>query len=254
MASNNNDSMPLQQQNEASTNEHLVAEQDSHSHSSSQHQYHQQQQAPAATTTASSTLSLPERDHGPSLEGEDRPPRNIHILPGKLTLVEQLLPPLQTIGHEDSSSSSNTLRYPSQSPAWAVEFSPNGNWLAACYGAPDPCVRLWTRQPQAHGSGNDWILHSTLQGIHERTIRSIAFAPLLLSSSNNNTTVLAVASFDASVSIWEHSPKKHAHSTNNNTTTEWECTTQLEGHDHEIKHVQWNATGSLLATCGRDKT
>jgi WD40 repeat protein len=83
-----------------------------------------------------------------------------------------------------------------------------------------------------------WVLHSTLEGIHERTIRCIAFCPL------SKSTVLAAASFDATVTIWEHSSQKD----------EWECTTQLEGHDNEVKYVAWNATGSLLATCGRDKT
>ena len=29
---------------------------------------------------------------------------------------------------------------------------------------------------------------------------------------------------------------------------------QLEGHESEIKCLAWNATGSLLASCGRDKT
>ena len=84
-----------------------------------------------------------------------------------------------------------------------------------------------------------WILHSTLEGIHERTIRCIAFCPL------SKSTVLAAASFDATVTLWEHTPCKD---------DTWECTTQLEGHENEVKYVAWNATGSLLATCGRDTT
>jgi WD40 repeat protein len=154
----------------------------------------------------------------------------------KLTLRERLVPPMKSIGQ-----GANALQYLSPSPAWSVDFSRDGHWLAVCYGAPDPCVRVWRKeetakqQQQQQGS---WILHSTLEGIHARTIRSVAFCPL------SNPYVLAAASFDASVSIWEYSEKSN----------EWECTTQLEGHDHEIKDVTWNATGSLLATCGRDKT
>ncbi len=145
----------------------------------------------------------------------------------KLTLLERLDPPMKSVGQGP-----NALRYASQSPAWSVDFSRDGLFLAVCYGAPDPCVRVWRKDQDR------WVLQSTLDGIHARTIRSVAFAPL------SSSYILAAASFDASVSIWEM----------NKENSEWDCTTQLEGHDHEIKAVAWNATGSLLATCGRDKT
>ena len=180
----------------------------------------------------------------------------------KLTLVERLVPPLKSVGQGP-----HALRYTSPSPAWSVDFSRDGLFLAVCYGAPDPCVRIWKRRnnsnsnnavtnnktKQDHDKEQDtWILHSTLEGIHARTIRSVAFAPLA------SPYVLAAASFDASVSIWELSSSssklQQQQPTNGSQQQEWECTTQLEGHDHEIKSVTWNATGSLLATCGRDKT
>ena len=145
----------------------------------------------------------------------------------KLTLTQRLVPPMKSVGQ-----GANALRYASQSPAWSADFSRDGQWLAACYGSPDPCVRMW----KLSDDGKRWTLHSTLDSVHTRTIRSVAFCPLA------KTYILAAASFDASVSIWELS------------NGEWECTTQLEGHDHEIKAVTWNSTGSLLATCGRDKT
>ena len=173
----------------------------------------------------------------------------------KLTLRERLVPPMKSIGQEGGSNNNNNnaLQYYSPSPAWSVDFSRDGQWLAASYGAPDPCVRVWRRvkdhatndqaqqkqrQQKQQQRQQQWILHSTLEGIHARTIRKVAFCPL------SNPCVLAAASFDASVSIWEYSEKSNL----------WECTTQLEGHDHEIKDVVWNGTGSLLATCGRDKT
>jgi cytosolic iron-sulfur protein assembly protein CIAO1 len=84
---------------------------------------------------------------------------------------------------------------------------------------------------------SNWVLHATLDHVHERTIRSIAFAPI------QSPLILAAASFDGSVSIWEYVEGG-----------EWECTTQLEGHENEVKSVVWNSTGSLLATCGRDKS
>jgi len=151
------------------------------------------------------------------------------------------------------------IRYTPQSPAWHCCFSRNGEWLAACFGAPNPCIRLWRRERRRQLPGlssqteaaaaavsenhdiatttSPWVFHSTLE-FHERTIRSVAFCPL------SSSFTLAAASFDATVTIWEYDRNSDI----------WECTTQLEGHENEVKCVTWNTTGSLLATCGRDKT
>jgi WD40 repeat protein len=146
-----------------------------------------------------------------------------------LTLLHTLSTPPKAIGGQSS-----TLKYKSESPAWSCTFSRNGEWLAACFGAPDNCIRIWKQDNKKHY----WVFHSTLEGIHSKSIRSISFAPI------SSTQVLAAASFDGSVSIWEYEKNGD----------EWECTTQLEGHDSEVKSVVWNSTGSLLATGGRDKT
>jgi len=94
-----------------------------------------------------------------------------------------------------------------------------------------------THEFRTSSSSSPWIFHSTLE-FHERTIRCVSFCPLASSFT------LAAASFDATVTIWEY----------NRRSDTWDCTTQLEGHENEVKCVVWNATGSLLATCGRDKT
>ena len=105
-----------------------------------------------------------------------------------------------------------------------------------------------------------------------RTIRSVAFAP----TPPHVRNILAAASFDGSISIWEDFGDTAAASAADNmadassgstaattadatadaTTTSrgWECTALLEGHDSEVKDVAWNSTGTLLASCGRDKS
>lgn len=51
--------------------------------------------------------------------------------------------------------------------------------------------------------------------------------------------MLADASFDGSCKIW--------------STINWKVSSTLEGHENEVKCVDWSAGGNLLATCGRDK-
>ena len=74
--------------------------------------------------------------------------------------------------------------------------------------------------------------------------------------------MIAAASFDATISIWDRrsggdvledmtnpgiNPHIHTHA-------EFQCSTTLEGHENEVKSVMWSPSGSLLATCSRDKT
>jgi WD40 repeat protein len=161
-----------------------------------------------------------------------------------------LAPPLEQIG-----DGADNLVYTNRQPAWQCCFSKDGIYLAACYGAPNPCVRIWKRKCKEVTYNNDdnqradafdWVEHTCLQGFQTRTVRSLAFAPTL------RPLVLASASFDGTVAIWEQPIADDVD--NRSSKKEWDCTAQLEGHENEVKCVVWNATGTLLATCGRDKS
>jgi WD40 repeat protein len=190
----------------------------------------QQTSLSTTTTTAQSVASASSSVPQPPTQQQQQQPQQ--TTPGaSLVETQVFVPQTKSIG-----TGKDALRYTPQSPAWCCTFSPNGEWLAACFGAPMPYIRIWRQDQQTEG----WAVHSTLDGIHERTIRCVAFCPL------SSSCVLAAASFDGTVTIWEHNHQKPSDA--------WECTTQLEGHENEVKFVCWNGTGSLLASCGRDKT
>jgi cytosolic iron-sulfur protein assembly protein CIAO1 len=149
-----------------------------------------------------------------------------------LSCQTTLSPPLSSIGSEEI-----RIEFSTGSPCWNVAFSADGKLLAACFGAPNSCVRIWELQTLT--------LIATLEGLHPRTIRYCSFAPV----AKNYT--LATASFDGTVGIWERDVNLQL---NQNNMEEWECIAQLEGHESECKCVEWNNSATLLATCGRDKT
>jgi len=174
-----------------------------------------------------------------------------------LVCQQTLYPPTRTFG-----DGSTSLQYATGSTAWQCTFSTDGQYLAACFGAPDLSIRVWKKknqqqqQQQQKGSKQDreddddddenqhenknglWEFQTAISGIHERTVRSMAFAPII------SPLILASGSFDGTICIWEYS----------NTLKDFDCAAQLEGQESEIKAVAWNATGSLLASCSRDKS
>lgn len=65
---------------------------------------------------------------------------------------------------------------------------------------------------------------------------------------------MATASFDSNVGIWEREAEAEDDDESGVKTGEWECVGTVEGHETECKSVAYSCTGTLLATCSRDKT
>ena len=70
---------------------------------------------------------------------------------------------------------------------------------------------------------------------------------------------LATASFDSTICIWDRrrGRKDVCHwrwPLLMHSLLAFECSATLEGHVHEAKSVAWSPSGSLLASCSRDKT
>eukprot|EP00984_Skeletonema_dohrnii_P034949 scaffold34568_cov107-Skeletonema_dohrnii-CCMP3373.AAC.1 len=104
-----------------------------------------------------------------------------------------------------------------RSPAWQASFSIDGKYLAVCFGNPDTHVKIWQcckkRKSSPHDATDkcvveeeEWKLLATIRdddaGGHTRSIRSVSFAPT--SISYDVVPILATASFDGKVLIWEY--------------------------------------------------
>ncbi|KAI6115133.1 WD40-repeat-containing domain protein [Pisolithus croceorrhizus] len=129
--------------------------------------------------------------------------------------------------------------------AWQVAWNPAKPLLASC--SADKTVRLYSYQRSAEDQEKSPSFShiSTISTAHTKTVRSIAWAP--------SGKTLATGSFDSNVGIYE---KKQEFDDENDLdeSEEWECVAVLEGHETECKSVAYSATGTLLASCSRDKT
>ncbi|MCJ1315213.1 Cytosolic iron-sulfur protein assembly protein [Xylographa vitiligo] len=157
-----------------------------------------------------------------------------HPRPGHLTLLSPLTPP-------------------SLSRAWLTAPHPTLPIVATC--SSDKSVRIY--------SLTSFTLLSTISGGHKRSVRSCAWKPGVKGES-----VLATGSFDASVGVWKRwesgdlnpRPERELDFTakgevdNADEDEEWRFALVLDGHDSEVKSVDWSAGGNFLATCSRDKS
>jgi len=123
---------------------------------------------------------------------------------------------------------------------WNVAWNPTKPLLASC--SADKTVRLFNySQPPAL----KFTTAATIATEHARTVRAIAWAP--------SGETLATASFDANIGIWERAAEGDEEE-GQGPQGEWECVSTLEGHETECKGVAYSCTGTLLASCSRDKT
>jgi len=135
---------------------------------------------------------------------------------------------------------------------WSIAFEPNRNeLLATC--SSDKTVKIWKRREEKKIIIDDGDFDGkakkkvsfrcacTLDGVHERTIRSVSWSPC--------GRYLASASFDATVAVYQRVDEEEE-----DEEVKFECVAALEGHENEVKSCAWSPSGSLLATCGRDKS
>ncbi|KAJ7873360.1 WD40-repeat-containing domain protein [Mycena olivaceomarginata] len=128
-----------------------------------------------------------------------------------------------------------------QDRAWHVAWNPAKPLLSSC--SADKTVRMYSyANPTEVSSGPTFSHIATISTGHTKTVRSVAWAP------SGNT--LATASFDSNIGIWEQEESED----DDGRKGEWECASLLEGHETECKSVAYSSSGTLLASCSRDKT
>lgn len=134
--------------------------------------------------------------------------------------------------------------------AWQVAWNPEQPIIASC--STDKSVRMFSYSTPSSATGEHdyrFALAATIPTGHTRTVRALAWAP--------GGKSLAVGSFDSTVSIWERSAGGDSDGDDDNEggpAGEWEMVSQLEGHENECKSVAYSHSGTLLASCSRDKS
>ncbi|CAG8955573.1 hypothetical protein HYFRA_00009527 [Hymenoscyphus fraxineus] len=181
--------------------------------------------------------------------------------------------------HTISISHLADFKPPALSRAWVSIPNPNNIPLIATP-TSDKTVRVY--------SLTNFTLHSKLENAHDRSVRSVAWKP---TSKRTSKMSVATGSFDATMGIWHRheqfgaggmveqgvpngdeddatemeisslgEAKPHRgqlrddDESDTSTAEDWEYNIVLEGHDSEIKCVDYSPSAQYLASCSRDKS
>ncbi|KAG0675237.1 Cytosolic iron-sulfur protein assembly protein [Pichia californica] len=118
--------------------------------------------------------------------------------------------------------------------AWAVSVHSKLPILATC--SSDKTSKIY----DINDPKNPKLVTVLDEQTHTKTIRSVRFKP----SKEESYPTLALGSFDSTCSIWGADSFR----------SEWELLAVIEGHENEVKSIDWSTDGKYLATCARDKT
>lgn len=155
-------------------------------------------------------------------------------------------PVSELLGHEDR--------------VWTVAWNPTRPLLASCSG--DKTVRLYYYRSQSSSPDSSekdelpvvkFEAQACISTGHSKTVRCVAWAP--------SGKTFVTGSFDSNIGIWEQEGRDDddmyggdEDGGGGSGSREWECASLLEGHETECKCVSYSSTGTLLASCSRDKT
>lgn len=127
---------------------------------------------------------------------------------------------------------------------WHIAWNPARALLASCSG--DKTVRLYSYSPTPASSELAFKNAASIPTDHSKTVRAVAWAP--------SGKTFATASFDSNIGVWEQESVPEREDEGTGGGGEWECAGLLEGHETECKCVAYSSSGTLLASCSRDKT
>ncbi|VEU23964.1 DEKNAAC105115 [Brettanomyces naardenensis] len=131
---------------------------------------------------------------------------------------------------------------------WAVAVHPQLQLIATVSG--DKTCKIFDLESKQ-------LLATLGDGTHSKTTRCASFKPSV------DFPTVAVGSFDGTVSIWgrdltvdeEEDEEAGSHDASSTTgESDWELLAVIEGHENEVKSVDWSHDGRYLATCSRDKS